>query len=311
MTKCPLCGENTAQALEPTTRSFQVRCSTCGNYQLTASAERALRQITRGQEESRFKLACWTYEQNLAGVTPLIDAETIDSVEIAPPDVARRVELYLGAAIDTLHGRLQGRFTSVAPILKVASWSQSNEDAAALAQHLVKRGAVEHTQTGSEYRLLTEGHLIYEQMRGQRTAIGQAFVAMWFDAGMTDLYVNGLSKAIEGAGYDAARVDRIHNDAKIDDQIIAEIRRSAFVVADFTGHRGGVYYEAGFAHGLGKRVVFTCKKDAVKDLHFDVRQYATIEWETHAGVIAPLRNRILALFGAGPKGSTGPIISSS
>jgi nucleoside 2-deoxyribosyltransferase len=124
---------------------------------------------------------------------------------------------------------------------------------------------------------------------------------------MTDLYVEGLSKAIDGAGYDPARVDRIHNDAKIDDQIIAEIRRSAFVVADFTGHRGGVYYEAGFAHGLGKRVIFTCRKDALKDLHFDVRQYATIVWETPADVIAPLRNRILALFGAGPKGSTGPI----
>lgn len=40
---------------------------------------------------------------------------------------------------------------------------------------------------------------------------------------------------------------------KIDDEIIGEIRRSAFIVADFTGHRGGVYFEAGFAMGLGYR----------------------------------------------------------
>ena len=41
---------------------------------------------------------------------------------------------------------------------------------------------------------------------------------------------------------------------KIDDEIVAEIRRSKFIIADFShgsdGARGGVYFEAGFAHGL-------------------------------------------------------------
>ena len=37
------------------------------------------------------------------------------------------------------------------------------------------------------------------------------------------------------------------------DRIIAQIRASKFVVADFTRNRGGVYYEAGFALGLGSQ----------------------------------------------------------
>ena len=93
----------------------------------------------------------------------------------------------------------------------------------------------------------------------------------------------------------------MEHDGRIDDQIIAEIRRSAFVIADFTGHRGGVYYEAGFAHGLGRRVIFTCRADDMDKLHFDVRQYNTIVWDSSDQLSKLLQNRILALFGAGPR----------
>ena len=118
---------------------------------------------------------------------------------------------------------------------------------------------------------------------------------------MDETFSKGLAEAIREAGYDRVRVDRIDYDEKIDDRIIAEIRRSAFVVADFTGHRGGVYYEAGFAHGLGKRVIFACRKGDLNGLQFDVRQYNTILWDTPEELAPLLKNRILALFGAGPK----------
>ena len=58
----------------------------------------------------------------------------------------------------------------------------------------------------------------------------------------------------------------------------------ASLVADFTqgetGPHGGVYYEAGFAHGLNIPMVFTCRKDTLKNIHFDTRQYPHIVWET-------------------------------
>ena len=47
--------------------------------------------------------------------------------------------------------------------------------------------------------------------------------------------------------------------------------------SDFTGNRGGVYYEAGFAHGLGLPVIFMCRDG--DELHFDVRQYNCIFWK--------------------------------
>ena len=95
---------------------------------------------------------------------------------------------------------------------------------------------------------------------------------------------------------------------------MAEIRRSRFVVADFSCPitevsgkteplaRRGVYYEAGFAQGLGLPVIWTCRKDVLDlDLvHFDTRQYAHIAWETSGELRDKLSKRISATLGDGP-----------
>ena len=62
----------------------------------------------------------------------------------------------------------------------------------------------------------------------------QAFVAMWFGTEMDEPFVRGFQPAIEDAGYSAMRIDRKEHVNKIDDEIIAEIRRSRFLVADFS-----------------------------------------------------------------------------
>ncbi|HEY5204505.1 MAG TPA: hypothetical protein VIJ63_07905 [Roseiarcus sp.] len=238
----------------------------------------------------------------------MIDNAAVDSIgSYEPPDTERRLNLYLGRAISILNGKLTGQIEIADRRLLVASWSQGTDDAIAIAQYLTVKGALIDDLHPTLRRIGVQAHLIYEEARERRAATAQAFVAMWFDASTRELFEHGISKAIEGAGYDPVRVDRVEHDQKIDDRIIAEIRRSAFVVADFTGHRGGVYYEVGFAHGLGKRVIFTCKRDAIDQLHFDVRQYNAILWDAPADVVGPLRNRLLALFGSGPKGSDGPI----
>lgn len=46
-------------------------------------------------------------------------------------------------------------------------------------------------------------------------------------------------------GLDAVRVDRVEHNEKICDRILAEVRFAQFLVADFTLHRGGVYFEQG------------------------------------------------------------------
>ena len=146
----------------------------------------------------------------------------------------------------------------------------------------------------------------YNRIAEQYTNVdsSQAFVAMWFDPQMDEAYKLGILPAIEEAGYKPLRIDHKLDVNKIDDEIIAEIRRSRFLVADFTqgddGARGGVYYEAGFALGLGLDFIYTCRNDKVGKLAFDTRQYNHILWETPQDLRAQLRNRIEARIGKGP-----------
>lgn len=127
-----------------------------------------------------------------------------------------------------------------------------------------------------------------------REKSSHVFIAMWFDASTYGMFHEGLAPAVRDCGFEPRRIDMKETNNKICDEIIAEIRRSRFVIADFTGQRGGVYYEAGFAQGLGIPVIWTCRKDKVKRLHFDTRQYSHILWETPEDLNRQLAARIRA-----------------
>ncbi|MFA5793701.1 MAG: hypothetical protein WC980_01330 [Candidatus Brocadiia bacterium] len=138
----------------------------------------------------------------------------------------------------------------------------------------------------------------------------QAFVAMWFPDPvknetehnfLDNVYKEGFAKAIDNAGYKPQLIKNKEFLGEIHDEIIAEIKRSRFLVADFTGQRGGVYYEAGFAHGLNIPVIYTCHCDYMKDCHFDTNHYNHIVWKDEADLYTQLLNRIRATIGQGPK----------
>ena len=81
---------------------------------------------------------------------------------------------------------------------------------------------------------------------------------------------------------------------KICDEIIAHIRKAKFVIADVTQHKTGVYFEAGFAMGLGKPVIWTCKEEDLEKVHFDTRQYNHIFWKDENDLYERLTRRIQA-----------------
>ncbi len=163
------------------------------------------------------------------------------------------------------------------------------------------------------FKFTVEGYQRLELASQRNTNSSVAFVAMWFDDSLIEAWEKGIEPAITDAGYKPVRIDQIEHIDKIDDRIITEIRRSRFLVADFThrifdadsppekcGARGGVYYEAGFAHGLGIDVIFTCRKDLIKLLHFDTQHYNHIVWETPDDLRTALTARITAVIGDGP-----------
>ena len=91
------------------------------------------------------------------------------------------------------------------------------------------------------------------------------FVAMWFDPSVHPAWLQAIGPGIEDAGYEAIRIDKVEHNNRIDDEIVAAIRACRFLVADFTGQRGGVYFEAGLAQGLEKQVVWLCQSDQPRE----------------------------------------------
>ena len=160
-------------------------------------------------------------------------------------------------------------------------------------------------------RVTASGYSVVESLQVEGTS-DQCFVALWFNENTDALYDSAIEPAVKAAGYKPLRIDRQLNFlSKIDDQIIAEIRRSRFVIADFThderGARGSVYYEAGFALGLDIPVIFTCREDLIDDLHFDTSHFLHLPWsaDTPEVLKEPLKSRILANIGVGPHAPSG------
>ena len=200
--------------------------------------------------------------------------------------------------------------------MQAMAWSEStseNElgyllDYLSEGQHWTDRSPTGTRYDG--YLVTVDGYRRLAEVKANHDS-AQAFVAMWFDDEMNDAYSNGIEPAIRDAGYRPVRIDQKPDVTKIDDAIIAEIRRSRFLVADFThgkdGARGGVYFEAGFAFGLNIPVIHTCREDAIDQIHFDTRQYHHTAWSRPEELRRDLKNRILALIGEGPvRSDTGP-----
>jgi hypothetical protein len=139
-----------------------------------------------------------------------------------------------------------------------------------------------------------------DEWKQSTPASGQAFVAMWFHESTSAAWTDGLQKGITAAGYKPLRIDTKEHANKICDEIISEIRRSRFLVADYIGHRGGVYYEAGYAAGRDLPVILTCKQQEFASLHFDIRQYNCIDWQSPDELARRLQVRIEAVVGDGP-----------
>ena len=111
----------------------------------------------------------------------------------------------------------------------------------------------------------------------------------------------GIYPALVDAGYRPFRIDREEHNDRIDDRILSEIRRSGLLIADFTGHRAGVYFEAGFAKGLGLPVIWTVREEELKDTHFDTRQYNHVTWTSPTELREKLFNRVTASLERAPR----------
>lgn len=129
------------------------------------------------------------------------------------------------------------------------------------------------TNIGATIKFTHEGLNKVVELEEKEVESKSCFIAMAFDSQTTD-YREAIKRALTRNKYEHILIDEEHldSDKTIPDAILNKIRKAKFIIADFTLHRNGVYFESGYALGLGKQVIYTCREDDFENAHFDIKQ---------------------------------------
>lgn len=113
------------------------------------------------------------------------------------------------------------------------------------------------------------------------------FVLMPFAPDFDDIYKIGIKETSEKIGFHCERVDEQIYEGTILDRIYNQISKADVIVADMTGRNPNVFYEAGYAHALGKTVILLTRQ--ADDIPFDLRHFPHV---IYAGRIQTLRDEL-------------------
>ncbi len=300
---CLICGDTATNAGRHPSKDSEYReCRACGRYYVDDLATPVLRELSA---EEKYSLSASIRRASDSGAPLEISTGDIDNLIASARqesllDKVDRLLMLLVERAPSFLGDIKFEKKHDYPLIGAAGPEGMNE-------LLVIGHRLGYLDLTSNSVMLTiDGWIKVDALRSTEPESRQAFVAMWFDKEMESAWKSGFKPGIEQSNYFLAlRIDNVEHNEKIDDQIIAEIKRSGLLVADFTGGRGGVYYEAGFAHGLGVPVIWTCRQDWVDRLHFDTRQYNHIVWGTNDDLTNRLHDRISATVL--PRGQRGEL----
>lgn len=313
---CPLCGNPTTDYQGYQSGGSGYDCRRCGRYSISLRAEMPLAErstipvhilsgATRNhwdRIESSFNLGVlWlhSYDTLLKALPLPIPGET---------DVRAKADLFLSAI--RRKTRHLGEFVELDfDIDRTIGFCATAKECEFCLNYLVDQELVDSQQglalgDPPGYQITPAGWAYLSGVGAD--VLPQGFIAMAFGlATSNDLHVEGLRKGIAAAGFKPLRIDGKEHNNSITDEIVAEIRKSRFVVADLTDKNAGAYFEAGFALGLGKPVIWTCQQtdiDKPGGIHFDTRQYGIVPWTAGdwPDFVQRLSKRIEATLGRGP-----------
>lgn len=299
---CYLCDDGDA-AVTPRqgARVSRVHCGRCGKYCIEIDAIVELKDVedhlhllsglTR-QHASRYGtefVLCAGQIKKLIATAPTRVDEKIESL------VARLAERspYPGASIP------------LQPIMDYPlAYCRSQDELRYFTRYLESQKLIAHGAHSSNSQvtctLTVEGWSFFYQHSKIGSRSDKAFVAMSFDRSMDEAWAEGIAPAVISTGWVPDRIDKHRHNNDITDEIFAHIQECKFVIAEFSGHRNGVYFEAGYARGLGKPVIWLCSAADFKGLHFDTRQFNHVKWDDVTALREELEIQIRATIGRGP-----------
>ncbi len=124
-----------------------------------------------------------------------------------------------------------------------------------------------------------------------------AFIAMPMDPEDPELedVLDAIKEATSRCGVQAERIDEPETTERITDRILESIQKAEYVIVDLTHSKSNVYFEAGYAHGLGKIPIYIAKLET--KLEFDLKDYPVIFFNNMKQLKDSLEKRIRGLAG--------------
>ena len=281
--RCPVCDQPEVIPV-PEGDATDYRCPKCGDFTLSGTAESILegKRALEPRLASALSYRIRRYQHH--NQRPFISSDVITQLVKSPllPGPAEQAEnllLWVADEIET-----PGALCDVDMVKAPAVIGARDVDGVHfIVNALIERGLLsgDAYDDGATVTLSFDGWENVDHLRRKSSQGIRAFMAMAFgNHDLAGIVEQHLKPAVQAAGFQLFRLDEDPRAGSIDERLRVEIRRSAFVVADLTDANLGAYWEAGFAEGLGKPVIYTCEKEAFdsKGTHFDTNHLHTVIW---------------------------------
>jgi hypothetical protein len=314
MSTCPICEtanikssdglqtDNNAST-EERAEFYWYKCTKCGDFKISYNAKENM----LGNIDLQ-KISSWISEKNkVFGENPFLDSETIETI-LNQRD--RRIQEKFDCFMKYIAGLPNKKEMLAEDMNHCYVYNESELEKLILKaekegfiQKSTRPSIIATANSSSSYQreqgykftgLTFEGQEYVENLDLPNKHSHNIFMAFWFDKDVQSVFDNTVKPAIDKAGFLAERVSSSTTelDGKISDEIIAKIKSSRAVIADCTGQRQAVYFEAGFAMGMRIPVIWTCRKSDVQDICFDANHYPFILWETPKELAEKIVNRL-------------------
>jgi hypothetical protein len=234
------------------------------------------------------RLAAAAKASTLAGPEDLRDVK----LSVKAMRAALRLRSFQYIEADVLHD--EGSVLGLRPASQSEAFGLGPKDAHARFLSSVQSLAavLKIVEASTQEQLLSVGSAASEPSKYRA---GTAFIMMWMDPKHPELadVADAVRTAFRSFGIRAVRADDIEHEGLITDRVLNEIKTAEFLFADLTGTRPNVYYEIGFAHALGKRVILFRKSGT--GVHFDLAGYNCPEYENLRDLKEKLSRRLESL----------------
>lgn len=287
---CPVCDSPATQREpDPGRDAVLITCTHCGAFALSRSLEATLPHTRASDPEASPKLSHALRRAQESSDRPLFTTHTAEGVLKQPlPRPREQADLLVRWLAEHIPG--PGETVCVEHATHGAIIGAKSQGGFELIlHHLFDAGLVTGNQSKSlqsgdqaHATLTFSGWDHYEELKRGGRVYRKAFMAMKFgDPTLDDVLERVFKPSALRAGFQLLRLTDTPRAGLIDNRMRVEIQASDFVVADLSHDNLGAYWEAGYAEGLGKPVIYTCERAKFQQArtHFDTNHHLTVIWE--------------------------------